>query len=96
MHEGQERANRARSILKACRIKLGTDFEALTTSQIDALSAHAEQHRLNKYGPASMYRMPLRPNLQSFYDLLLRRAMHPAAAAPSSRSHSPKPRHRRA
>jgi hypothetical protein len=76
MHEEQEKASRARNILAACGIEVGTDFRALSTSQIDALLAYAEQHRLNKYGPTSKYRMPLSPNLESFYDLVQRRAMY--------------------
>ena len=76
MHEGQEKAARARSTLAACGIEVGTDFRALSTSQIDALLAYAEQHRLNKYSPTSKYRMPLSPDLQSCYDLLQRRAMY--------------------
>ena len=48
MREGQEKATRARSTLAACGIEVGADFRALSTSQIDALLAHAEQHRLNK------------------------------------------------
>jgi hypothetical protein len=63
MHEGREKATRARSTLAACGIEVGTDFRALSTSQIDALLAYAEQHRLNKYGPTSKYRMPLSPDL---------------------------------
>jgi hypothetical protein len=79
MHEGQEKANRARNVLAACGIEVGTDFRLLSISQIDALVAHAEQHRLNKYGAASEYRRPAGDNdfaMRSFYDLLQRRAMH--------------------
>jgi len=79
MHEGREKADRARNILAACGIEVGTDFQLLSTSQIDSLVAHAEQHRLNKYGAASKYRRPPKDNdfaMRSFYDLLQRRAMH--------------------
>jgi hypothetical protein len=76
MHEGQEKTTRARRTLAACGIEVGTNFRALSTSQMGALLAYAEQHRLNKYGPSSKYRMPLNPDLRSFYDLLQRRAMY--------------------
>jgi hypothetical protein len=79
MHEGQEKAKRARNILTACGIEVGTDFRGLSTSQIDALVACLEQHRANKYGPVSQYRRPPSDNdsaVRSFYDLLQRRATH--------------------
>jgi hypothetical protein len=77
MHEPHEKANLARDILKACGIAIGADFEALDASQVGALLAHADQHRLNKYGPMSKYRQPRGVNsslVRSFHDLLQRRA----------------------
>jgi hypothetical protein len=53
MNEGWERAKRVREILGACGIEVGTDFQALGTSQVIALLGYADQHRLNKYGPMS-------------------------------------------
>jgi hypothetical protein len=79
MHEGQKKAKRARDILTACGIDIGTDFHGLSASQIDALVACLEQHRVNKYGPVSKYRrLPSDNNsaVRSFYDLLQRRATH--------------------
>jgi hypothetical protein len=77
MHEGHEKAKRARDILKECGINLGAGFEALDASQVDALLAHADQHRLNKYRPMSKDRQLLGGNssrVRSFHDLLQRRA----------------------
>jgi hypothetical protein len=77
MHEGHEKAKRARDILRACGIKVAADFEALDASQVDALLAHLEQHRLNKYGPMNKHREPaggVSSRLRSFHDLLQRRA----------------------
>jgi hypothetical protein len=56
MHEGQEKANRAYDILKAGGLDVGADFQALGASQVEALLAYADQHRLNKYGSMSKYR----------------------------------------
>ena len=77
MHEGYENAKRARDILKACGINVGADFGALDASQVDALLAHLDQHRLKKYGPMSKYRQPpgdVSSRVRSFHDLLQRRA----------------------
>jgi hypothetical protein len=77
MHEGHEKAKRARDILKACGINIGADFEALGASEVDALLAHLDQHRLNKYGPISKHRQPpggVSSRVRSFHDLLQRRA----------------------
>jgi hypothetical protein len=79
MHEGQERADRARKILAACGIEIGTDFGSLSASQIDALVTQLEQHRRNKYGAVSEFRGPPRDNdsgIRSFHDLLQRRAKY--------------------
>jgi hypothetical protein len=73
MNEGWEKAKRAREILGVCGIEVGADFQALGTSQVVALAAYADQHRLNKYGP----RKPptsIGSLLRSFHDLLQRRA----------------------
>src|SRR4249919_3098077 len=77
MNEGHEKAKRARDILKACGINVGADFETLDASQVDALLAHLDQHRLNKYGPMSKHRQPrggVGSRVKSFHDLLQRRA----------------------
>jgi hypothetical protein len=77
MHEGHEKATRARDTLKACGIDIGAGFEALGTSQIDALLAHLEQHRLSKYGSMSKHRQPpgsVNSRVRPFHDLLQRRA----------------------
>jgi hypothetical protein len=77
MDEGDERAERARDILKACEINIGADSEALDASQVDALLAHLDQHRLNKYGPTSKHRQPrggVSSPMRSFHNLLRRRA----------------------
>jgi hypothetical protein len=77
--KGKKKLIVPRNILAACGIEVGTDFRSLSTSQIDVLVAHAEQHRLNKYGTASGYRRPPRHNdfaVQSLYDLLRHSATH--------------------
>src|ERR1700687_1378062 len=77
LHEGEETANRAYDILKACGVDVGADFQALGASQVEALLAYADQHRLNKYGSMSKYRQSPNSNdsrVRSFYDLLQRRA----------------------
>jgi hypothetical protein len=77
MGELHERAKRARDILDACGIAIGAEFAALNASQIDALLAHLDQHRVNKYGPVSTYRRPQGANIslvRSFHDLQQRRA----------------------
>jgi len=77
MHEGHEKAKRAGDILKACGINVGADFEGLDATEVDALLAHLDQHRLNKYGPMSKLRQPrgnVRSRVRSFHDLLQRRA----------------------
>jgi hypothetical protein len=76
MHDRQEKAKRACDILKACGIIVGADFESLDASQIGTLRAHADRHRLNKYGPMSKYRQPPDVNssqVRSFHDLLQHR-----------------------
>ena len=77
MYEVHEKTKRARDILKAFGINVAADFEALDASQVDALLAHLDQHRLNKYGPMSNLRRPaggISSRVRSFYDLLQRRA----------------------
>jgi hypothetical protein len=77
MHEKHEKAKRARDILKACGINIGADFEGLDASEVDALLAHLDQHRLDKYGPMSKLRQPrggVSSRVRSFHDLLQRRA----------------------
>ena len=77
MHEGHEKAKRAREILKACGINIGADFEALDAAQVGALLAHADLHRLKKYGPMNKYRQSLSVGsslVRSFHELLQRRA----------------------
>jgi hypothetical protein len=77
MHEGHEKAKRARDTLKVCGIDISAGFEALGASQINALLAHLEQHRLNKYGSMSKHRQPrggANSRVRPFHDLLQRRA----------------------
>ncbi|CAH2399518.1 hypothetical protein [Mesorhizobium escarrei] len=77
MHERNENAKRAREILKACGIDICTAFEALDGRQIDALLAHLDQHRFNKYGPMSKLRQPpgsVNSRVRSFHGLLQGRA----------------------
>jgi len=77
MHDGHEKAKRARDILKACGINAGADFEDLDASQVDGLLAHLDRHRLNKYGPMSKHRQPpgsVSSGVRSFHHLLQRRA----------------------
>jgi hypothetical protein len=77
MHEVHEKAKRAHEILKACEINIGADFEALGAAQVGALVAHADQHRLKKYGPMSKYRQSPSVSsslVRSFHELLQRRA----------------------
>lgn len=77
MYEGHETAERARGILGACGIDVGTDFEALNTSQVDQLIAQLELHRLSKYGPMNKLRQPLGEvgaRVRSFHELLQHRA----------------------
>ncbi|AZO18922.1 hypothetical protein EJ069_32535 [Mesorhizobium sp. M2A.F.Ca.ET.043.05.1.1] len=58
MHERNEMRSAPAKILKACGIDICTAFEALDGRQIDALLAHLDQHRFNKYGPMSKLRQP--------------------------------------
>jgi hypothetical protein len=92
MHETAERVKRAREILDACGIEVMTDFRSLDPLQVAALQAYADQHRLKKYGPTSVLRRL--PNddklLQSFHDLLRRRAAARIASSRSKAKPSPK------
>jgi hypothetical protein len=77
MHEGHEKAKRAHETLTACGIDVGAGFEALDASQINALLAHLEHHRLNKYRSMNRYRQPrgsANSRVRPFHDLLQRRA----------------------
>ena len=77
MHGGHEKAKRAHETLTACGIDVGAGFEALGASQINALLAHLEHHRLNKYGSMNKYRQPrgsANSRVRPFHDLLQRRA----------------------
>lgn len=77
VHEGWEKVKRAGEVLEACGIEIATDFQVLGTSQLAGPLAYADQHRLNKYGPMSEYRVLPDNNgsrLRSFHDLLQRRA----------------------
>ncbi|TRC75271.1 hypothetical protein FJV83_30045 [Mesorhizobium sp. WSM4307] len=88
MHDRNETAKRAREILKACGIDICTAFEALAERQIDALLAHLDQHRFNKYGPMSKLRQPpggVNSRVRSFHGLLQHRAALRQPQASASR-----------